>query len=61
MNESNEGEQKPPQVPAPTDTTPPSGLGVYDRPKHNRLTIPVLIAILILALITAIIIWQLWL
>ena len=45
-----------------TDTTsPPSGLGVYDRPNRPRLTLPIMLALLILALIVAILIWQLWL
>lgn len=60
MNDPNKGEPEPYHDPVKDDTVPPSGLGVYDRPKRSGLTLPVIIALLILVLITAFIIWQLW-
>ncbi len=54
-------DQESPEQPTSPDTTPPSGLGVYERPERSRVSLPVILVLLILAIITVIIIWQLWL
>jgi hypothetical protein len=59
MNDPNKGEPEPYQDPLQDNAAPPSGLGVYDRPQRTGLTLPAIIALLILVLITAFIIWQL--
>lgn len=61
MDEPNKVEQESRETSLHTDTTPPSSLGVYDRPERTRLTLPVIMALILLALITIVIIWQLWL
>lgn len=61
MSGSTEGKQEPLQKPTSSEATPPAGLGVYDRPERNKLSVPAVIALFILALIIVIIVWQLWL
>lgn len=58
MHQPTKTDLEQPQQPV---ATPPTGLGVYDRPERRRLSLAGVIILLILAVITFIIVWQLWL